>query len=301
MILYRGTCEEYLGHEATDFKGVKKTDLLSEIRSMESDMCTRLWLQAADSHATQILQEDLIKLRRMEYYARYGDYSQRLAHHLRDETNLRKSEGWELLSGANRWSEISNAIHGEAEWWQEWGSSRGTENVKTIYAVYLGCKDIQAIHMYGTRNETFHSSIPDLVKRAQFARVAEILYLDLKDLSSIMPLNMQREEEFMRAVVLELIDNWFKKDYDPDTPGSWTPTENLIEHWKELTGKRKKSEKGRFEHEIAVESAALKRLEKLQEDDLLIEQLRGPFSETSALPPPGPLPKRKPTEDPPDS
>ncbi|KAI9769013.1 MAG: hypothetical protein M1839_003843 [Geoglossum umbratile] len=300
LVLYRGACEEYLEHEEAGFKNVKKIDLLSEIRSMESDLCTKNWLQVADSHKSQILQEDLIRFRKLEYYARYGDYAQRLAHSLRKETGSKKTEGWELLSGAKQWSDISDAIQGEAEWWKKYGSSKGTEEVQHIYAVYLGCMDIgidynrmiQTIHTYGARNTAFHSLIPKLIAEGQFGKVADILYNDLQELSSIMPPDLEEEEDFMRATLLELRDKWFKRDYNPDAPFGWTPTDELVAYWKDLSESPKKSEESRLKHAINVEQGVLRRLKEVEEEDTVIQQVRSKFDETS-LPDAGPLPKRK--------
>lgn len=120
------------------------------------DVCRQVgsWDKAAGDHSTQKLQDELLKLRRLQYYARYGDYAARVAHDVREITRKHNTEGWPLLSEISQWSTISEIIRGEEkEWsrisrdiheeeiyWQAHGSGKNLEAVKTTYAVWKRCR-----------------------------------------------------------------------------------------------------------------------------------------------------------------
>lgn len=65
---------------------------------------------------------------------------------------------------------------------------------------------IQAIHTYAARNYNPHNPINNLIAAGNFPEIANTIYNDLAELGNIMPAEMCQEEQFMRAVLLELRD-----------------------------------------------------------------------------------------------
>lgn len=66
--------------------------LLTEIRKYEEDISRHSWLKLAGDDKKQELRDEMRDLRRLQYYARYGDYAQRIAHELGDKTRAQDTE-----------------------------------------------------------------------------------------------------------------------------------------------------------------------------------------------------------------
>ncbi len=99
--------------------------------------------------------------------------------------------------------------------WKFYGSSKGIDEVKTTYAVYQSCrlpgttldKRWAAIHTYGARK----SSISQYHHRPRDGREVDRCCASLAedDLSNTMPIGLKDEEVEIRAIILELRDEWF--------------------------------------------------------------------------------------------
>ncbi|MCJ1430742.1 hypothetical protein MMC27_000092 [Xylographa pallens] len=104
-----------------------------------------------------------------------------------------------------------------------------------------------------------------------------------------MPLGMQAQEEAIRAVLLELRDEWF--DIEPhqfSEPATWFPNYKVR---REVKASRNPAtrEQARVVHEERVARGAARRLAKLEEDTDFVDQLRTTLS-PDVLPRPGPMP-----------
>lgn len=140
LLIYKGACSEFLYQKERKFENVRQNKLLSEIRNYEEEMARRPWVNAVGDEFTGSLQRELIKLRRLQFFARYGDYTQRVAHQLRNSSRRAQTENWREISGAFQWSDISQRITVEGDHWELYGSSKGIDDVKTTYAVYQSCQ-----------------------------------------------------------------------------------------------------------------------------------------------------------------
>lgn len=109
--MYKGACQDYL----TARKGIvpesQKKELLSEIRQYEIEISDRDWVKAIGLEDRHKSQGQILYLRRLHYYARYGDYAGRLSHMVRQGAINYKVKGWENLSGAQEWTKLSERIH----------------------------------------------------------------------------------------------------------------------------------------------------------------------------------------------
>lgn len=196
LLIYKGACSEFLHQKK--FENVRQSKLLSEIRGYEEEMARRPWVSAVGDEYTESLQRELVKLRRLQFFARYGDYTHRVAHQLRDSTGREQTENWKEISGTFQWSNISQRITTEADHWKLYGSSKDINEVKTTYAVYQGCQKtglnfkqaLTAIDTYGARNEAFHNPINNLVAEGRWTDIATTLAEDLRDLASTMPIEL---------------------------------------------------------------------------------------------------------------
>ena len=110
LLVYKGACQDYLEATKELLPEGRKKEMLSEIRQYEMEISDRGWVNAIGSEDHHKLQSQLLYLRRLQYYDRYGDYAGRLSHRVRQGAADRKLEGWEMLSGAQKWTMISNRI-----------------------------------------------------------------------------------------------------------------------------------------------------------------------------------------------
>lgn len=75
---------DYLKHLGNSFIDASQTHLFSKIYAYENDISKHGWLKATVDPKEQGLQEEILKLPRLQYHARYGDYAQKIAHSLGD-------------------------------------------------------------------------------------------------------------------------------------------------------------------------------------------------------------------------
>ncbi|MCJ1266845.1 hypothetical protein MMC22_006730 [Lobaria immixta] len=153
---------------------------------------------------------------------------------------------------------------------------------------------MSAIHTYGARNTAVHSDLHDLVVEGYYCDIAMTLYKDLNDLTGTMPIDLLDHEMYMRATLVELREKWFQIDED-DTrrPFSWFPTEALREEYRDY--KKSTKEASRQKHEADVAHGAVIRLEKLNGEEQLLQQL-SIEPQANALLIPGLLPQGKKTK-----
>ncbi len=305
LLIYKGACSEFLRQKHKKFENVRQNKLLSEIRGYEEEMARRPWVCAVGDEYTESLQREVVKLRRLQFFARYGDYTQRVAHLLRDSTRRKQTESWREVSGTFKWSDISERITSESRYWKLYGSSKGLDDVETTYAVYQGCETtgigfkqaLAAIHTYGARNEARQNSINDLVAEGRWTDIATTLAEDLRDLSNTMPIELKDEEAEVRAILLQLRDQWFTMGAfnsvvdELAQPWMWLPTPQLIQECMDSRTPEKR-QAARRANEDQVAQGAAKRIQKLDEEKELVQHLSTEL-EANAIPAAEPIPPRR--------
>ena len=300
LCLYKLVCVKYLEQSSKGFEGNTRSSILSEIRRYEEELSRYWWIRANSDDQSQTLEEELLKIRRIQYYARYGDYAARVAHEVRRAALEHQVRDWALLSGTYQWTTISERLQQEAEYWIKHGSTKGTSKIATTYAVYQAClkinmnmkQTVAAIHTYGARNQSVHSPINALVAQGKFSDIAVTLSQDLADLVSTMPIDLSEEESHMRAILVELRERWFTILADEfDNPSSWIATPALVREY-QLTKTPAKKEEARKEHEVDVARGAVRLLDHASRRAQLVEQLEERHN-PNILPAGGPLPTGK--------
>ncbi|MCJ1393983.1 hypothetical protein MMC18_006860 [Xylographa bjoerkii] len=296
LCVYLLACEKVL--EDVE-EGQLESDLeaISEVRQYELEMSENNWSAAAGgSAASQQLQEDLVELRRLQYIARYGDYTKIMAHRVRKAAKEHKTEDWEEISGRVSYLDLAELLHKEEKDFDKYGSKPAQGQVGNSQAVHAACTSASidfnqtrnAIYVYGGRCNAVHNKIFELAEES-WSDAAQILFHDLMDLSSVMPPGMEEEEDTIRAILLELRDEWF--DIQPGKyiePKAWWPNQKIR---REVNASRipETRQKARVAHEGWVARGAATRLAKAEEEDELIDQLTTGIP-PNTLPGPGPMP-----------
>ncbi len=299
LIVYRGAYQSFLAALAQGENEQELRYILHEIRAMESDLCTKVWHETAKTDKIQALQEDILQLRRMVFYMRYGDYTAKVTQNLRPGAQAYSLDVWRPISDASKWTQVDNAIRAE---WADW-EKKGTKapdigETKIIEAVWTACNLIGldfeqmlvVIRTYAERNVLFDGRFADLLEKGKSGALAQAIHGDLEDLSKVTPTDMMVEEDYIRAIVVELRDRWFDVDFfeTPDQSGGWRSTLALKEDAVAVRGAK---EEGREMHEEVVAKAAAERLRELEEEETLTDQLQKMPTSTKSLPTFGLLPK----------
>lgn len=234
---------------------------------------------------------------------RYGDYAGRLSHRIRQGAADHKVEGWEMLSGAKQWTRIRERIIDESAAWKNRGIKKDRKFHPITSAIMETCmvigtdfpRMIRAIHTYATRNDNLHSPINNFVTRGNFPEIANTIHGDLAELGNIMSIEMCEEEQFMRAILLELRDAWFKiregGEYEI-MPFTWILKQALIAEWKAIQDAAVRKKANQAAQSQAIANGTKKRLDALNDKDHLIRQL-SIETPPNRLPAPGPIKKRK--------
>ncbi|MCJ1430743.1 hypothetical protein MMC27_000093 [Xylographa pallens] len=176
LCIYLLACEAVLDH-VKEGELEPSTEVISEIRQYEVEMSEKNWYSAAGrGAASHKLEEDVIELRRLQYFARYGDYVKIMAHRVRKEVMSQQTEGEEKVSGQRSYAELAELaemLHKEAEYYDKNASKSAPGQASTSQAVCAACMAVGidfhqtrlAIYAYGERCDALHNNIFTLVEK----------------------------------------------------------------------------------------------------------------------------------------
>ncbi|KAL9021598.1 MAG: hypothetical protein Q9185_001246 [Variospora sp. 1 TL-2023] len=269
----------------------QKTETIKAIRGFEVQISTAFFLR--DVSSDQLLQE-LITLRQMTFWARYGDYAGHIASKLRQGSAMAQppSQYANKISGEFPWTKISEALKDEEQEWKMYGS-KYPDRVPTTFAVYsnsqtAGIQDyknmISIIHLYADRNQAFHRGLQQYLEEPDYGRIARCLWEDLRDLSSVCPPSMAGIELTWRSVLEQMRDEWFDISPGPENPSNWNnkPAIRIVHD---------RLQKNKAEHQRNLQLIAAKAASRLamdQEPEALFIQACTQPPTPFQLPDPGP-------------
>jgi hypothetical protein len=298
-LVYKDTCRDALN--TTDEE--ERLSLIATMRIFEESIATKTWLQGTANPEAQSIQDRILTLKKLEFNARYGDYVGRLCSDLRNRTAKLKIEGYALLSGERRWTQISQILDSEARSVEKYRGSptaKDRPSTETTDAVYLGCTELGlnpeltlwAIRQYARRNEMMHCSLDDLIKDQSYSEVAIQLARDRDELPRIVPLEECETENNMRTIIEALIQEWFDTSENSEKAQAWLATKELKDYSKMLRAKEEVGRIAREEHVKATAITAKKIMEKKKEEELVKQAemmlaMEDP-SEEPEMPEPGP-------------
>ena len=221
----------------------------------------------------QILQDEILKLRELQYLLRYGDYMKVLPNKVRAYASEHSTKNWQLISGKHQWTDVSANIRKEEEKEKE-AQRKGQEWIGKFdsvrIAIGIACDDlgvdeqevVWAIHNYAKRNEVAHNDFEKLKGSGDFVRLAHTLYADLHDLrctfSSFDPENdIGKLESFIQQEI-----DWCFDVRDPDDCKSWVIKDQLFRFYQQAQvhaqKPTKREEKEKTKEEAKAQSEAKK-------------------------------------------
>ena len=288
LTLYKEACMDlHLRLEDEEMSQGERAARAEEIRGYDQEFNDKEWL--LENPASAIL-EDLLKLRKYTYWARYGDYAGHMASQLRKKAGSAKTAFSEDISGKFRWIDISRKIKKEERSYNEY-CFREIDEVRTTFAVYEACRNIgidytimiNLIHMYANRNIAFHKGLKEMLEGQKFFDIAKCIFDDLNELANVYPPELSNDEAAMRALLEQLRDEWFDISFDPNEPQTWIRKPAISEAYNAL----QKSGQAREQHNLSIAQRAENRKFALDEDiDLVLQAATNP--EEGKLPKKGP-------------
>ena len=251
MHLYKEELKDALNAETHEERERCVTMVMAEERLIQD----KRFLRPLKSEQSAELEDQLLRLRELQYYVRYGDYLKIIPTRLKLHASKDKLENWQLLSGNNYWSDIAQNLKIEEETQQEIirkGSVLDPVRLDTTIAISTACSDlgiskelaVWSIMEYGARNLQVHRDLVDLRKEGKFPLLAKILCADRNELSSTFSeFKSETNLSFLRTIIQTEIDTWFDTSDNPDHPDEWVPTTALRQFRKDALEKASKPSK----------------------------------------------------------
>ncbi len=154
-------------------------------------------------------------------------------------------------------------------------------DTSTLIALYAACKALNideervlwTIERYAERNELMHTSVSELIQDADWPSLANLIYVDRKELEMVIPKEMSGDIRHMTGILDSLKEEYFEiEEDDQGEPRMWTRSQRAKQERQKVREAlhKKEQEIARIKVQIAA------REQKLAEKEKLIEKaLRG--------------------------
>lgn len=290
MMIYKDACAGLLDMQDDTDDGVNdnnrsdqerkrhiRNSFLATIRGFEGYLTYTMCLRLTDSKDAEELMQELLKLQRTTFYARYGDIFGEICKTLRQKAEVHKVLGWQSLS-KRYWTEISDNLKTEKPWYKR--VLRG-ENVhehcplhqaiaETCHRLGFDTSDmLAAIYHYGLRNELLHGDLLPLIREGSYASLATMLSKDICQVPAIVESGDVLCENLFTGVIEAMIKIWFIRDksLNWDNPESWLPTKELHNRTRELRAAKPESD-ARINEEVKaqIHKALMQKLARGEND-----------------------------------
>jgi hypothetical protein len=216
------------------------------IREAEKGIQINACMKLTRTNSAHELQEEIFKLQRFAFYARYGDYFAGVCNELKIAAEKGKLPGWQTLSKAY-WSDIAKEVEIERPIYEKFlkGEKGLHDEMRTTHAIQVTCLSLgmnpedtlRIVEQYGICNDLLHANLLPLIKKGLFKDLAERLCLDRIDIPLLTPASDKADGKMLEVLLDSMIDMWFEKDeYDPTNPQCWNATSELKSKRKELNG-----------------------------------------------------------------
>ncbi|OJD21834.1 hypothetical protein ACJ73_06821 [Blastomyces percursus] len=277
--IYKDTCARLLDLEQEDgeltdgeltvVKDIWRATLRKYDQSLHNTPC----LQVACSSDAQTLQDRLIKLQKVTFYARYADLFTELS--IRPEPGIGAAEQsyW-----AEIWSKLQleddasyRRVFSGVQWHQE--NPMHLDIYRAWDRIGLSRNNvIRTIHGFATCKDLKHMNILPMVKTGKFDDIKKHLCHD----SSIIPLLIHGDDwkliRLLSLVIQSLTDLWFDRGkINPENYQMWTYTKALRSLYRQLQGEDYSVPQGQLACDVARKIR--KRLRDMEDEEKAMERL----------------------------
>lgn len=217
--LYDGACKQYIVAHANGFSGCDQWAFRDAVRRFELKPGERLWLESTLQEHLRQAEQELLELRKMQMYSRYGDYLRLIYHELRVHSEAAYEQGQNTMGTNSRWTKISadivrqNAEREErhahpARYIDPWGVKFPElefleRAAKRTSLNFQQC--LWAIQEYDKRNNLFRNDMEENIAKGDVGAVARTLHADLADISVVLDESLQNERVMLIAIIDTLI------------------------------------------------------------------------------------------------
>jgi len=211
-----------------------KQELRERVHQFDKRMKCNESLWYIPNRAVQTFCDNISRPRKLEFYARYGDYLSRNVKFLKYATKEHEHLRQHQSVFKQYWTSIANIIGDERKMQQE---DKKTWNIPTIDAVEscafaMGIPSERifgAIKEYGERDSLFQPDLDPLLYRGKHYNVAEMLSQDYQDLEALSQKGDDHASASMQSLILWIRDQLFTlRKGDEAWPGKWIPTDVII-------------------------------------------------------------------------
>lgn len=249
--IYKEACLQLLSlgeRDYSDVEGVEEVrlELLGTVRIFEESRAYKACLTITETKDAEELANELLRLQRTAFYARYGDIFEEICRILRHEAEAGKVTGW---SGLNHqyWTSISKTLIEERPWYQRLHKGENVyEKCPTHLTIIETCHRLgfqtddmlAAIYHYAQRNELLHANLLPMIRDGNYADLAMTLKKDYVHVPCIVQAGEIIQENVLLNVIEAMINLWFVRDdrRHPENPQTWVATEALKMRTDELCG-----------------------------------------------------------------
>ncbi|MCJ1387104.1 hypothetical protein MMC17_010233 [Xylographa soralifera] len=234
---------EDLGHNEED--AAVKEEWLAIVRMHEQSAMYSSCLRVTHSSEAQEFQDEIAKLQRTSFFARYGDVFATTCQNLRLKAEKMKAPGWQALIG-RYWSEINKTIiHERPAWTKFLHGGKEFEDCRTHILISDLCRSVgfdlddmlAVINLYATRNEIVHADLALLIKQGKFDDLKKRLYDDFCDVPRVVPATDTSTTRILSYLIEDMIDRWFiRGEESPDNVQMWGKTDRLLDDYRKLNG-----------------------------------------------------------------
>ena len=291
--ILRHACDTFLDASTRNFKGVNTLKLTTQVREIELEIRDRDWLRHAATEDQEKATAELLLARKLQMYARYGDYLAHFCHKLRVTADLKHTKDRELLSSQNRWTSIADTIKlqlQERERRQRrpltfgFPDDQPCKELRALEAAAeaagIDCEQaLFAVTGYGERNVLFYNNLEDDLRGGNHDRLKRMLASDLSDINAVIPIELEAERRIFVAIIRQLTSHWCTQYDMVDDPTLWGESEEFRENYRTaaiLRLQREKIAPGDKEKKREMEKALDEKKEKTEKDkQKILEEIEG--------------------------
>lgn len=247
------------------------------------------FLSMQRSQEQEELERKLLRLKKLEYYLRYGDYLAQGCKTLRDASKELESNELQHF-----WTEVSRRMKDERLMIEKSGGKTKSVAIPTLMAIWHAANAIGTdkersewvIERYAERNELAHSSVTELLQTGRWYELAKALYQDRKDLRLMIPPELEDDIEKMCGLIDSIRTKYFIVEIgDEEYPETWRANEEASKFRAALRSKEEEKDKKKAELvEAAVKKANEMAKKRNQTTELVGAAITGKRKASQPLP-----------------
>jgi hypothetical protein len=229
-----------------------RNEWIADVRGYEREIQFLACLKTTNMETAQELQDELVRLKRNVFYARYGDIFGEICKQLKRKAENGQVVGWKTLQ-TKYWTSIQKEIDSEKKAYLRVLDGKDCHSeCPTHMAIFYACQRVgftmddmlAVIEQYAIRNNLLHSNFIPLVKDGKFDTLKTILNNDLCDIPGVVYAAENISANILKSIIITMIKQWFTLPEPEDITNTeaWIPSHTLLEYRKKLRGESTISE-----------------------------------------------------------